>query len=56
MPAGIVMSWICLAFFVFMVILLAFQHDTRQALIATPVWFIILFIGYQVVKRRKQTH
>lgn len=56
MPAGIVMSWICLAFFVFMVILLAFQYDTRQALIATPVWFIILFIGYQVVKRRKQTH
>lgn len=54
MPWGIVMSWICLAFFAFMVVILAFQHDTRQALIATPIWFIILFIGYHVVKRRKQ--
>ncbi|EKT58534.1 D-serine/D-alanine/glycine transporter [Providencia sneebia] len=53
MPAGIIMSWICLIFFAFMVVLLAFQHDTRQALIATPVWFIILFIGYLCVKKRK---
>jgi D-serine/D-alanine/glycine transporter len=53
MPWGIFMSWVSLAFFAFMVVLLAFQHDTRQALIATPLWFVILFIGYQVVKRRK---
>ncbi|MEY0542291.1 D-serine/D-alanine/glycine transporter [Providencia rettgeri] len=53
MPAGIVMSWLSLAFFAFMVVLLAFQNDTRQALIATPVWFILLFIGYQFAKRRK---
>ncbi|WP_353242462.1 D-serine/D-alanine/glycine transporter [Providencia sp.] len=53
MPAGIIMSWVSLVFFAFMIVLLAFQHDTRQALIATPIWFVVLFIGYQIVKRRK---
>lgn len=54
MPLGIVMSWLCLAFFVFMVVLLAFEHDTRQALMVTPIWFIALGIGYHFVKKRKQ--
>lgn len=54
MPAGIVMSWVCLAFFVCMIILLTLQPDTRQALLATPLWFVALFIGYKVVQRRKQ--
>lgn len=54
MPAGIVMSWVCLAFFACMIILLTLQPDTRQALLATPLWFVALFIGYKVVQRRKQ--
>ncbi|OAT37058.1 D-serine/D-alanine/glycine transporter [Proteus myxofaciens] len=53
MPLGIIMSWLCLGFFVFMVILLALEHDTRQALSVTPIWFIVLAIGYQFVKKRK---
>lgn len=48
------MSWVCLAFFVCMIILLTLQPDTRQALLATPLWFVALFIGYKVVQRRKQ--
>nr|WP_314264969.1 D-serine/D-alanine/glycine transporter [uncultured Moellerella sp.] len=54
MPAGIFMSWVCLIFFFAVLILLTLQEDTRQALIATPLWFVLLFIGYQIVKRRKQ--
>ncbi|MCG3471465.1 D-serine/D-alanine/glycine transporter [Xenorhabdus bovienii] len=53
MPFGIVMSWLCLAFFAFVLVLLSLQSDTRQALIATPVWFIILVIGFQIVKKRR---
>lgn len=37
-----------------MVVLLAFEHDTRQALMVTPIWFIALGIGYHFVKKRKQ--
>ncbi|MBG3080398.1 D-serine/D-alanine/glycine transporter [Proteus mirabilis] len=54
MPLGILMSWLCLTFFVFMTVLLAFEHDTRQALSVTPLWFIALAIGYQYVKKNKQ--
>ncbi|CDG21686.1 D-serine/D-alanine/glycine transporter [Xenorhabdus poinarii G6] len=53
MPFSNVMPWVCLAFFAFVLLLLSLQPDTRQALIATPAWFIILAIGFQVVKRRK---
>lgn len=53
MPAGIVMSWVCLLFFVFVLILLTLEKDTRQALLAVPIWFVILLIGYQIAKNRK---
>lgn len=47
------MSWVCLLFFVFVLILLTFEPDTRQALLAVPVWFVMLFIGYQIAKKGK---
>jgi D-serine/D-alanine/glycine transporter len=40
------MCWVCLAFFVFVLVLLSLQADTREALIASPVWFVLLGIGY----------
>ena len=46
MPGGQFMCIACLAFFAFMIVLLTFEADTRQALIATPIWFVILTIGY----------
>jgi D-serine/D-alanine/glycine transporter len=54
MPGGIFMSGVCLAFFVFMIVLLTFEADTRQALVATPIWFIILAVSYYIrsLKRR----
>ncbi|OWO84066.1 D-serine/D-alanine/glycine transporter [Photorhabdus luminescens] len=53
MPFGIIMSWVCLAFFAFVLILLTLRDDTRQALIITPIWFLILIIGFQIVKKRR---
>jgi D-serine/D-alanine/glycine transporter len=52
MPGGVLMCWVCLVFFAFVLVLLALESDTRQALIASPVWFAILAIGY-ALRRRK---
>lgn len=54
MPMGIVMTWLCLFFFVFVICLLALEPDTRQALSVMPLWFIALILLYQRRKRRNQ--
>jgi len=51
MPGGVFMCWTCLAFFVFVLVLLTLQADTRAALMASPVWFVLLAIGYAVKKK-----
>ena len=53
MPAGIFMSWVCMAFFAFVLVLLTLESDTRQALMVTPLWFVILTIGYIILKKRR---
>ncbi|MGD7002104.1 D-serine/D-alanine/glycine transporter [Corynebacterium halotolerans] len=45
-PGGRVMCWVVLAFFAFMIVVLTMENDTRSALIATPVWFVVLGIGW----------
>ncbi|STI20178.1 D-serine/D-alanine/glycine transporter [Escherichia coli] len=30
------MCWVCMAFFVFVIVLLTLEDDTRQALLVTP--------------------
>lgn len=52
MPCGIVMSWLCLLFFVFILILLALEPDTAQALSIMPIWFLLL-AGLYSRNRRK---
>lgn len=49
MPLGKVMCWVCMAFFVFVLVLLTLEEDTRQALIVTPIWFIVLGAGWLIV-------
>ena len=51
MPGGVFMCGVCLAFFVFVLVLLTLQADTRAALMASPVWFVLLAIGYAVKKK-----
>ena len=54
MPLGIVMCWVCMAFFAFVLVLLTLQDDTRQALMVTPLWFVVLGIGYWIRNRTQQ--
>ncbi|QIL43849.1 D-serine/D-alanine/glycine transporter [Acidovorax sp. HDW3] len=53
MPGGVAMCWACLAFFAAILVLLTFEADTRQALIATPVWFVLLALGWRVRRRQR---
>lgn len=54
MPLGILMSWVCMAFFASVLVLLTLEDDTREALIVTPLWFIILGIGWFFLSKRTQ--
>lgn len=54
MPMGKIMCWICLAFFAFVLVLLSLQEDTRQALMVTPLWFIMLGCGWWLRQRKKR--
>lgn len=53
MPLGKFMCWVCIAFFAFVVVLLSLQEDTRQALMVTPLWFIMLAVGWWLRQRKK---
>jgi D-serine/D-alanine/glycine transporter len=52
MPGGVAMCYVCLAFFAVVLVLLTLQADTLQALLASPVWFLLLGAGYFWKKRR----
>ena len=52
MPGGIVMAWTVIVFFVVSVVILCFDPETLQAVIVTPVWFILLGICYLVYRSR----
>ncbi|MEZ3498158.1 D-serine/D-alanine/glycine transporter [Pantoea sp. KPR_PJ] len=51
MPLGKVMCWVVMAFFVFVLALLTLQQDTRQALMVTPLWFVMLAVGWLLRRR-----
>ena len=52
MPGGVAMCWVVLAFFVFIIVLLTREPDTLQALVVTPLWFVILGIGWYAVRNK----
>ncbi|WP_369790466.1 amino acid permease [Rouxiella sp. WC2420] len=54
MPAGIVMSWLTLAFFAFTIIIMLFDPDTLAALCASPLWFVLLFVFWKVKQKKEQ--
>ncbi|MEV0598790.1 D-serine/D-alanine/glycine transporter [Streptomyces sp. NPDC050315] len=53
MPGGIAMCYVVLAFFVFLIWALTQKPDTLQALLVTPIWFIVLGIAWTVLRRRR---
>ncbi|CUR53431.1 D-serine/D-alanine/glycine transporter [Serratia symbiotica] len=52
MPAGKIMCWICIIFFIFIFILLTLYEDTQKALIITFLWFIILSLCYKFLNKK----
>lgn len=51
MPAGIVMSGVVLAFFAAMLVVLMLEADTRNALLVTPIWFVVLGLAWLRVRK-----
>jgi len=47
------MAWVCLGFFAFILALLTLEADTREALTYAPLWFIMLGVSYQFVRKSK---
>jgi len=56
MPAGRVMSWIGILFFITILIMLGFSADSRQALIAAPVWVIFMMVLYRLLASTRADH
>ncbi len=54
MPGGVWMCWLCLAFFAAIIVLLSLETDTRQALVVTPLWFVLLGGAYVWMRMRMQ--
>ena len=55
MPLYPVINYIILAFFAFILVVLALNEETRVALFVTPVWFAMLGIIYKVMKAREKS-
>ena len=53
MPLGKVMCWVCMAFFVFVLVLLTLEDDTREALMVTPLWFVLLGAGWLFAGKKR---
>ena len=50
-PLTPIINYVVLAFFVFLLVVMAISELTRTALMFTPVWFILLFVLYKVQKK-----
>ncbi|GAB2555414.1 amino acid permease [Leucobacter ruminantium] len=50
MPLGTVMPYVVMAFFVFLLWAFTKDADTLAGLIATPVWFLLVGIGYLALR------
>ncbi|HRO31168.1 D-serine/D-alanine/glycine transporter [Citricoccus sp.] len=54
MPGGTFMPYVVLAFFGFIIWAMTTQADTRAALLVTPVWFLVLGLGYLKLRRNPE--
>lgn len=54
MPAGNLLSYLCLAFFGFALIAICLKEDTRMGLYLAPIWFIWLAIAYRYKEKINQ--
>lgn len=52
LPGGLFTCWIAIIFFIVMIGVLALEPDTLKALMISPIWFVILWIGYFFYKSK----
>ncbi|MGL5405289.1 MAG: amino acid permease [Propionibacteriaceae bacterium] len=52
MPGDRIMAWVSLVFFVFVICVLTLEKDTLQALLVTPIWFVLLTVAWFLVRGR----
>jgi D-serine/D-alanine/glycine transporter len=52
MPGGVVMCWAILVFFAFVIWTLCTERETAIALAWFPLWFLVLAVGWLIVRRR----
>nr|WP_262491011.1 amino acid permease [Mycobacterium simiae] len=52
MPGGVAMCWAVLTFFVFVIWTLSTKTETAIALAMVPMWFVLLTLGWLVIRRR----
>lgn len=50
-PGGRVMPWVVFAFFAFLLVAFTGDSETLAGMIATPVWFALVAIGYLFLRR-----
>jgi L-asparagine transporter-like permease len=55
MPAGIFLCRLSLLFFLFSLVIMVFDPDTRIALFSMPLWFILLAVIWRVKVKRENT-
>jgi D-serine/D-alanine/glycine transporter len=53
LPGGLVTCWVVIAFFIGTIVILALEDDTLKALQVSPIWFILLIIGYFCFYKKK---
>ncbi len=46
LPGGLFTCAVVIVFFLSMIVVLALEEDTRQALMVSPIWLVILALGY----------
>lgn len=54
MPLGTVMPWVIFAFFLFLLWAFTRETDTLQAMLVTPIWFLIVGAAYLVLRRNPE--
>jgi len=52
LPGGVVTCWVVIAFFLATIYFLALDETTLESLKVSPIWFIILAIGYFFAKKK----
>ena len=53
MPFYPIVNYIILAFFAFVLVVLALNQETRVALFVTPLWFAMLWMAYKVFREKE---